>query len=168
PYADAAGASKERGSKVASTRCRRARRLAGTSGAPVAAGPAASPARVITEIATSRGSDWTVTRSRSITTEVSTSPRACRRSGTRARILVDQGIEVPSQTASSEPRSAGEGRNGGAGGHETPASRRHQLPNCHAIPGDQEALAAVERSHHFPAVVAQLPLGDLARHGDRS
>jgi len=99
---------------------------------------------------------------------VSTSPRACRRSRTTARILVDQGIEVPSQTAGVEPRSAGEGRNGGAGGHETPSSRRHQLSNCDAIPGNQEALAAVERSHHFPAVVAQLTLRDLALHLDPS
>ena len=107
-------------------------------------------------------------RSAILPTEVSTIPRACRRSVTRARILVDQGIEVPSQTASSEPRSAGESRHGGAGGHETPASRRYQLSNCYAVPGDEEALAAVERAHHFPAVVAQLTLGDLARHGDSS
>ena len=75
PYARATAASTGKGSNVASARCNRSWRRARSAGSAVACGPAASSAIVIADTATSKGRSPASICSRSMTTEVSMSPR---------------------------------------------------------------------------------------------
>ena len=81
----------------ASARCSRSWRRARSAGSDVACGPAASSAIVIAVTATSNGSVNGSIFSRSITTEVSSTPFGRRCSDTRAETRVGDSVEVAPQ-----------------------------------------------------------------------
>src|SRR5579875_1872843 len=165
PYARAAPASNGSGSNVASVRCRRSCRRARSEASSVAWGPAASSATVIVEIAISCGSAAGSSRSRSITTDVSSSPRVARSgSGTRCDALVERAIDVRTEALAVDRGRAGECLQDDGGGDEPPSAQRVELAYGHAVARDDERFAAVEPAHNLAAVVAQLALGYLSRH----
>ena len=69
----------------------------------------------------------------------------------------------------SEPRGVdrcrmGERSERGLPTDETVSSKRRQLTDRDAVARHDEALSGIKGSHHLAALVAQLPLRDLARH----
>jgi hypothetical protein len=48
------------------------------------------------------------------------------------------------------------------------ASKRGQLPDWYAMPGDDEGLTSVQSPHDLAAVVPELTLGDISGHDDES
>src|ERR1700691_4334712 len=147
-------------------------RRARSSGSSVACGPVASSAIVSADTAMSIGRSLALSRSRSITTEVSTTPRRRRaRSGTtplipgpRSRILVYEAVDVGSKLLVVDMTHTGERRDGHLGRHELAAADRAQLAHGRAVASYDERLAPVELAHDLAALVAQLPLGDLTCH----
>jgi len=115
---------------------------------------------VIHEIAISFGRSSKSIRSSSMTTDVSIIPRSC----TRLRILIDGGVEIAAEAATSDSRGSGEHGGNALGGYEPSALDRNELAYRDAVSCDDERLPAVERAHDLSALVPELPLGDLARH----
>jgi|SRR5437588_7986184 len=147
---------------VVSTRWRRSCRAALSRGSPAAWVPAASSARVMVEMATSCGKDSAA--GRSMTTEVSIRPRTGRASGAREDILVDQAVEVLSESSRIEAWGAGQGLGQSTRRNESRPARRGELANRNAVSGHDERLSAVQGAHDFAALIAELPLGDLPGH----
>ncbi len=102
---------------------------------------------------------------RSITTEVSSSPRAGRgRSATRCGVLAGRSVEVIPETSEVDSRRCAEQRDGGLGWDEPVSPQRSELTDRDAVAGHDERLAFVEPTHDLAAVVAEFPLGDLSAH----
>jgi hypothetical protein len=80
------------------------------------------------------------------------------------RTLVEDRIDVGSESPTVDDRSAGEEGDGCVGAHEPALSQRRQLADRDAVPGHDERLAAVERAHDLAALVPELSLTDLSRH----
>lgn len=99
-----------------------------------------------------------------MTTEVSTRPRGCRRSGTRRDVLADHRIYVGPESVGGNRGSARERRERGAGGDELSRPDWCQLSHWHAVAGDQKRLAAIQAAHDLPTGVAELAPGDRTRH----
>src|SRR2546423_414243 len=115
--------------------------------------------------ARSRGSSETSIFSKSITTEVSTSPRGGRVvSGTRRRVLRRDAIELIAKTLGVDARSATENGDGRFGADKPMATKRGQLSHWNTVASDHEGLAFVELAHDLTALIAKLSLGDLAAH----
>src|SRR5216684_3183946 len=119
---------------------------------------------VIAETAISSGKPADSISSRSMTTDVSMSPRGWRGSATRRWIPIDQGVHVFPKTSEHHARSAGESGKDRFGRYEHPLTQRNQLTDGHAIACDDECLALVQGAHDSPAVVAELSLGDPPTH----
>lgn len=86
--------------------------------------------------------------------------------GTRAGVLGCDAVEVGAKPGQVDTRSAPEHRDGSVGTHEPVAPQRGQLPDGNAMPGDDEGLTPVQSPHDLAAVVPELTLGDVSRHGD--
>src|SRR5947199_2735172 len=164
PYARAASASKGRGSKAASARWSRSWRRARSSGSGVACGPAASSAIVIALTATSTGSREGSMCSRSMTTEVSRSPRAGRLSGIGYDVLASPRIDVGTEAARVDGGRIPEDGNDGRRRHEPVAPQGSELAYRHSVASDDEGLPLVEPAHDLAAVVAELALGNGFSH----
>jgi len=150
---------------VASVRCRRSWRRARSDASEVACGPAASSANVMADTASSRGRRAGSITSRSITTDVSTSARACRRgSGTRCRILADHGVVLPLQSRAFDPRRASVCCSGRLGPDECPRPHGNKFADRYAVARNREGLAPVQGSHDSAAVVAEFALSNTAAH----
>ena len=52
-------------------------------------------------------------------------------------------------------------------GSDEPAPKRRQFPDRHAMPGDDEGLAAVQTPHDFAAFIPELTLGDISGHAQQ-
>ena len=83
-------------------------------------------------------------------------------SGTRARILGCNAVEVDTKPGQVDVRSATENCDGGVGTHEPVPPKWGQLPDGHAMPGDDEGLTPIQSPHDFAAVVPELTLGDVS------
>ena len=119
---------------------------------------------VIAETAISPGRSAGRIRSRSITTEVSTSPRGCRGSGTRSRVLIDERVDIFLKSPRSDTRSAGECGENGFTGDEHPLPDGNEFAYGNAVARDDERPALVESAHDASAFVAQLSLSDTPTH----
>src|SRR6185436_18478869 len=115
-------------------------------------------------MAISLGSRLISTRSKSMTTDVSTSPRSGRTSATRSRLLIDDGVDVAAEPLAGDRRRTGEDRLDGFGGDKRTLADRDQFTDRDAVARDDEGIALVEGPHDPAAVVAQLALGDLPAH----
>ena len=96
------------------------------------------------------------------------SPRAWLGSATRTRTLIEDGVDVSSESLPVDRRCARKQSDGDLRANELTLSQRCQLTNGDAIARDDEGLAAVERPHDLAALVPKLPLGDLSRHNSRA
>src|SRR5271165_6959115 len=106
-------------------------------------------------------------RSRSMTTEVSMTPRWARgASGTRAGVLGCDAVQVGAKPGQIDTWSTLEYRDGSVGIHEPVAPQRGQLPDGYAVPGDDESLTPVQSPHDLAAVVPELTLGYVSSHKD--
>src|SRR5207245_1220030 len=85
-------------------------------------------------------------------------------SATRARSLIEDRVDLGSESLAIDRRCAREQSDGGLRADEPTLSQRCQFADRDAIAGDDERLAAVERSHDLAALVSKLPLRDLSRH----
>src|ERR1700739_2991963 len=116
-------------------------------------------------MASSMGSCSASMWSRSITTEVSMSPRDARGVlAPRLSLLAGGPIEICSEPVELHPRSAPERGDGRLGADETMPTQRGKLADRDSIPGHDERLALVKLAHDVAAVIAQLPLGDPFSH----
>jgi hypothetical protein len=79
-------------------------------------------------------------------------------------MLVDDRIDVGSESPTVDDRGAREEGDGCVGTHEPTLPDRRQLADRDAVTGNDERLAAVERAHDLAAVVPELSLTDLSRH----
>jgi hypothetical protein len=95
---------------------------------------------VIAEMAISAGKSADSISSKSMTTDVSMSPRGWRVSATRRWILIDQGVYVFPKTSGRNAWGAGESRKDSFGRYEHALSQRNQLTHGHAIACDDECL----------------------------
>ena len=92
-------------------------------------------------------------------------PRGAREdSDTRAGILGCNAVEVGTKPGQVDARSATENCDGRVGTHEPVASKWGDLPDGHAMPGDDERLTPVQSPHDLAAVVPELTLGDVSSH----
>jgi tRNA(fMet)-specific endonuclease VapC len=94
---------------------------------------------------------------------VSIKPRGSRGSATRRNILIDHSVDIPPKACAGDARCSGEGRKYRVGRHEDALTKRAQLPDRDAIPGDDERSPLVQLAHDSTAVVAELALGDSMR-----
>jgi hypothetical protein len=85
--------------------------------------------------------------------EVSTMPRARRKSGPRPRILVDQRINVFSEPRTIDRRRPSQGGEESCRRNEHTASHRHELSYRYPIARDYVGLAAIEAAHNLATVV---------------
>lgn len=92
------------------------------------------------------------------------SPRAWRGSATRTRALIEEGVDVASESLPVDRRCARKLSDGSLRADELTISKRCQLTNGDAVAGDDEGLTAVECAHDVAALVTKLPLRNLARH----
>ena len=139
-------------------------RSARSAGSTVACGPAASSAIVTAEMASSKGNCAGSTRSRSMSTDVSISPRGRRESATRSRILIDDRVEVLSESPGRYSRRSAESGQHGLSRDEHALSQRDQLTDGHAVARHDECFPFIQGTHDAPAVIAQLSLCDAAIH----
>ena len=118
--------------------------------------------------ANSKGSWPDSSCSRSMTTEVSMTPRWARwASGTGAGVLGGDAVEVSAKPRQVDARSALEHSYGGVGIHEPVAPKRSQLPDGYAMSGDDEGLTPVQPPHDFATVVPELTLRDVSSHDSK-
>src|SRR5947199_10113 len=120
------------------------------------------------ETATSRGNSAGSINARSMTIEVSMSPRARRWSATRRGVLVDHRVDIFPKPPGCDVWRAGKSGRCSVGRYEHPLAQRDQLADRHAIACDDEGLPPVQRAHDSPALVAELPLRDFSVHNHRS
>src|SRR5256885_16078665 len=80
------------------------------------------------------------------------------------RLLVEDRIDVGSETRTVEDWSARKEGDGRVGAHEPTLPKGRQLADRNAVAGDDERLAAIEGAHDLAAFVAKLSLADLAHH----
>ena len=99
-----------------------------------------------------------------MTTDVSSSPRSRRDSGTRRRVLVEDAIDLGAEPGWIDPRGSGERAHDDVRRDEAATPERDQLTHGRPVAGDDEGLALVECSHDLAAVVPELALGDLPCH----
>ena len=164
PYARAASASKESGSKAASVRWSRSWRRARSAGSDVAWGPAASSAKVRALTATSEGSRSRSMRSRSTTTEVSRSPRLNRAELVTSHVLRGDGVQITTKASQLHRRCATKDLGNRFGTRESVPPEGGELADRDAVSGHDVGVTAIEPPHDLPAVVPQLSLGDLPSH----
>src|SRR5262245_41702349 len=164
PNARATASSTGSTSNVASARWRRSWRRARSPGSAVACGPAESSASVTAEIASSPGRTPASIRPSAMTTDVSRTPRAWRRSGTRLDALVERRVDVRPEPLEIERRRVCERRDGRLRADEPPAAKRDELGDLDAVARHGEGLAAVECAHDVAALVPQLTLADASCH----
>ena len=107
-------------------------------------------------------------RSRSTTTDVSSSPRGswCG-SGTRRRVLIDERVQVLSEGSGVTAADAGEKCLKGARPREVRSFERREFPNRDAIARYDKALALVECPHDLSALVAKLSLRKESAHAEK-
>ena len=79
-------------------------------------------------------------------------------------MLVDDRVDVGSESFTVEDRSAREEGDRCVGAHELTLPERRQLADRDAVTGDDEHLATIERAHDLAALVPELSLTDLSRH----
>jgi hypothetical protein len=79
-------------------------------------------------------------------------------------MLVEDRVDVGSELPTVDDRSAREEGDGCVGAHEPTLPERRQLADRDAVTGDDEHLAAIERTHDLATLVPELSLADLARH----
>src|SRR5258706_3049299 len=102
--------------------------------------------------------------SRSMTTEVSRSPRTGRRSGIGYNVLASPRIDVGTEAAGVDGGRIPEDGNDRRRRHESMAPQGSQLAYRHTVASDDEGLPLVEPAHDLAAVIAELTLGDGFRH----
>src|SRR5260221_3688591 len=101
---------------------------------------------------------------KSMTTDVSMSPRGGRGSATGRRIMIDQGVQVFPKTSERDAWRAGESGQSSLGLYKHPLSHGNQLADGHAIACDDECFPLVQGPHDAPALVAELSLRDRSTH----
>src|SRR2546423_14422623 len=102
---------------------------------------------------------------RSITTDVSTNPRAGRAAlGTRSRILRRDAVEIIAEPLGVNARSAPEQGDSGFGTNKAMTTQRRQFSNGTTVARNHEGLAFVKLPHDLAALVAEFSLGDLPTH----
>ena len=104
--------------------------------------------------------------SRSMTTDVSSTPRSTRWSGTRFDALIGDGVEVSSELLAVDGRSCLEELCDGFCCYEAKTSQRGEFTDGYAVARHDEGLALVEATHDLPAAVAEFSLGDDLAHPD--
>src|SRR5437016_1276019 len=119
---------------------------------------------VIALTATSIGSSEGSMCSRSMTTEVSRSPRAARRSGIGANVLASPRIDIGTEAARVDGGRILEDGNDRLRRHESVAPQGSELSYRHTVASDDERFSLVEPAHDLAAVVAELALGDGFSH----
>lgn len=164
PYARATLASIGSGSNVASVRCSRSWRFARSAISLVACGPAANSASVTAEIAISIGSWLGSISGKSMSTEVSISPRGARSSAAGRDILVNHCVDIFAKAPRSNPRRSSERRQHGFGSHEGALPQRAQLSDRYTVACDDKRPSSVEVTHNAPALIAKLSLCNSPRH----
>jgi len=162
PYACAAATSNGIASKVLSAHCKRSRRLACSGGCIVERGPAVSSAKVKAEIEASAGRSFSPMNARSMTTEVSSTPRWCL--GTWCRVLIDRCVDIGSElfevdAGQVRSRLLQLGRR-----NESSSPCRGETANGHPITGHDKGVPALKRPHDFSVIVAQFALGNRSLH----
>jgi hypothetical protein len=70
-------------------------------------------------------------------------------------MLVEDRIDVGSESPNVDDRSAGEKDDGCVSAHEPTPPERRQLADRDAVTGDDEHLATVERSHDLATLVPE-------------
>jgi hypothetical protein len=80
------------------------------------------------------------------------------------RTLIEDRVDVVPEPRTVVTGSACEESDGCVGAHEPTLPERSQLADRDAVAGDDERLAAVERTHDLAAFVPKLALADLTRH----
>ncbi|MEX2660922.1 MAG: hypothetical protein WD227_03285, partial [Vicinamibacterales bacterium] len=119
---------------------------------------------VIAETAISTGKSVGSISSKSMTTDVSMSPRGWRGSATRRWILIDRGVYVFPKTFARDAWRPGECGKGSFDRYEHALSQGNQLAHGHAVARDDEGFPLVQGPHDSPAFVAELALGDTSTH----
>ncbi len=109
--------------------------------------------------ATSDGSTLTSMVSRSMTTDVSSTPRSTRWSGTRFDALIGERVEVLSELFAVDGRCGLEELCDGVSCHESETAHRGELTDWYTVARDDERLALVEAAHDLAASVPQFSLG---------
>jgi len=99
-----------------------------------------------------------------MTTEVSRSPRAGRRSGIGYDVLASPRIDVGTEAARVDDGRIPEDGNDGRRRHEPVAPQGSELAYRHSVASDDEGLSLVEPAHDLAAVVAELALGNGFSH----
>jgi hypothetical protein len=119
---------------------------------------------VIAEIATSIGSRVESIIGKSITTDVSITPRGGRASATRCRVLIDHRVHILPKAPARNAWGSGESGMDDVGRDEDALAERVQLADRDTVPRDDERSPSIEIAHDASAVVAELSLGDPSRH----
>lgn len=114
--------------------------------------------------ATCDGRTFTSMVSRSMTTDVSSTPRSTRWSATWFDALIGDKVEVPSELFAVNRWSCLEELGDGFRCNESEAAQRGQLADRHAIAGHDEGLALVKATHDLSAAIPQFSLGDDLTH----
>jgi hypothetical protein len=99
-----------------------------------------------------------------MTTDVSSTPRSTRWSGTRFDVLIGDDIEVSSELFAVDGWSRLEELCDGFCCDEAKTSQRGEFTDGYAVARHDEGLALVETTHDLPAAVAELSLGDDLAH----
>ena len=102
--------------------------------------------------------------SRSITTDVSSTPRSTRESGTRFDALIGGSVEVSPELFAVDGRSCMEELFDGFRSHEAETPQWGEFADWYAIACDDEGLSRVEATHDLSAAVTQFALGDDLTH----
>src|SRR5687768_18263381 len=102
--------------------------------------------------ATSAGRREGSNSSRSMTTDVSSTPRGGRGgSGTRRHTLIGYRVEIRSERAVIDRRGGAEQGHGRLGGDKTVASQGSQLADRHTVARHDERLAGIDAPHDLAA-----------------
>src|SRR5215207_10039836 len=102
-----------------------------------------------------------------MSTDVSSNPRSGRASATWKHVLAGGGVQICSEALVADAGRTLEHRNRGLGGHEAVPTQRGEFTDRLTVTGDDEGLTLIECAHDLPALIAQLPLGDLSTHGSQ-
>ena len=114
--------------------------------------------------ATSDASAPTSIASRSMTTDVSSTPRSTRWSGTGFDALIGDGVEVSSEPFGVDGWSCLEDLCNGFRGHEAKPTQRCEFADRNSIACDDEELTPVEAAHDLSAAVPQFSLAQDLTH----
>src|SRR5262245_24748383 len=106
------------------------------------------------EIATSTGNRVGSMADKSMTTDVSISPRGGRVSATGRGILINHRVHILAKAPARDARGSDEGSVDSVRWDEDARTKGVQLPNRDTIPGDNECASLIQFTHDSSALVA--------------